>query len=311
MAKNIILSARTAADIDSRVDLILKDLGNPEPPLTLEMVRELLQLDFGYYSINNPGLLQETAHKIRLAGKQILLRPTLLIDAVRKFDLKALYIPDQKRILLDRDEPKLKHRWNESHEIIHSVLPWHEGAMLGDDASTLIPSCHAQLEHEANYGAGKLLFLRNRFVEEALDLEQTISSVNNLAGSFGNTRTSTFWRCVETWGARVPILGMITGHPHPIRRKNDFDETNPCRHFIQSPAFAQRFSGVSEKNVFDEVVGYCSRNKGGPLGGGEVILTDDNGKAHLFSLETFSFHHNILTLGIYIEPFSKAVVVTS
>lgn len=308
MAKNIILSAKTAADIDSRIERILQDLGNPEPPLTLETVRELLRLDFGYYSVNNPGLLQETAHKIRLAGKQILLRPTLLIiDAVRKFDLKALYIPDQKRILLDEDEPKLKHRWNEGHEIIHSVLPWHEGAMLGDDAYTLIPSCHAQLEHEANYGSGKLLFLRDRFTEEALDLEQAISSVNDLADSFGNTRTSTFWRCVEAWGARVPILGLITGHPHPTMRKPDFDEANPCRHFVQSPAFAQQFSGVNEKDVFYEVVSYCSRNKGGPLGSGEVILIDDNGDSHIFSFETFSFHHNILTLGIYLEPNRKVI----
>ncbi len=307
MAKNIILSAKTADDIDTRVERILQDLGNPEPPLALETVRELLRLDFGYYSINNPGLLQETAHKIWLAGKQILLRPTILIEAVRKFDLKALYILDQKRILLDQDEPVLKHRWNEGHEIIHSVLPWHEGAMLGDDANTLIPSCHAQLEHEANYGAGKLLFLRDRFTKEALDLEQTISSINGLADRFGNTRTSTFWRCVETWGARVPVIGLITGHPHFDMRKDDFDETNPCRHFIQSPAFEQQFSGVDERNVFDQIVGYCSSNRGGPLGADEVILIDDNGNSHLFSFETFSFHHNILTLGIYLEPYKKVI----
>lgn len=307
MAKNVILSARTASDIDSRVERILEDLGNPEPPLTLDTVRELLRLDFGYYSVNNPGILQETAHKIRLAGKQILLRPTILIDAVRKFDLKALYIPDQKRILLDKDEPVLKHRWNEGHEIAHSILPWHEGAMLGDDINTLIPSCHAQLEHEANYGTGKLLFLRNRFTVEALDLEQTISSVNELADNFGNTRTSTFWRCVETWGARIPVLGVITGHPHPTMRKNNFDEANPCRHFIQSPVFAQKFSNVNEKDVFNEIVSYCSRNRGGPLGAGEVILFDDNGDGHWFSFETFSFHHNILTLGIYSGPHRKVI----
>lgn len=307
MAKNIILSVKTAADIDSRVERIIKDLGNPEPPLTLDTVRELLRLDFGYYSVKDPGILQETAHKIRVAGKQILMRPTILIDAIRKFELKALYIPDQKRILLDRDEPELKHRWNESHEIAHSILPWHEGAMLGDNSKTLIPSCHEQLEHEANYGAGKLLFLRNRFTEEALDLEETIASVNSLARGFGNTRTSTLWRCVETWGARIPVLGMVTGHPHPLMRKDDFDKSNPCRHFIQSPAFALQFSKVDEKDVFESIVSYCSRNRGGPLGRDKVILLDDNGSAHVFSFETFSFHHNILTIGVYVEPYTKVV----
>lgn len=93
-------------------------------------------------------------------------------------------------------------------------------------------------------------------------------------------------------------------------RKNDFDEANPCRHFIQSPVFAQQFSKVNEKDAFDEVVGYCSRNRGGPLGGSEVILIDDNGDSHLFSFETFSFHHNILTLGIYLEPRRKVITAS-
>ena len=138
MAKNEILRARTAADIDERVERVLNGLGNPEPPLDLRTVRELLKLDRGYYSANDPGLLQETVSKLRIAGKQVLLRPTLLIEAVRKMDIRALYIPDQKRILIDKSQPKLKHRWNEAQEIGHSVLPWHEGAMLGNDDGTVL-----------------------------------------------------------------------------------------------------------------------------------------------------------------------------
>ena len=92
MAKNEILRARTAADIDERVERVLNGLGNPEPPLDLRTVRELLKLDRGYYSANDPGLLQETVSKLRIAGKQVLLRPTLLIEAVRKMDIRALYI---------------------------------------------------------------------------------------------------------------------------------------------------------------------------------------------------------------------------
>lgn len=278
---------------------ILSDLGNPDPPLHLSVVRELLRLDFGYYSANDPGLLQETTHKLRVAGKQILLRPSLLVDAVRKFDLRALYIPDQKRILLDKDQPTLKHRWNEAHEIAHSVLPWHEGAMLGDDDHTLIPSCHAQLENEANFGAGRLLFLRDRFSSEARDLPNTIGSINGLAKDFGNTRTSTLWRFVETCGQDQPILGLITDHPDPRWRKTDFDPANPCRHFVQSSAFARQFSGVQETAVFDQIVDYCSGNRGGPLGDAEIVLTDDNGDDHIFSFESFSFYHNILTLGVW------------
>ena len=40
-------------------------------------------------------------------------------------------LPDRKRILLDETLPKLKHRWNETHEIWHSITPWHSEIMLG------------------------------------------------------------------------------------------------------------------------------------------------------------------------------------
>ena len=302
MAKNEILRARTAADIDERVERVLNGLGNPEPPLDLRTVRELLKLDRGYYSANDPGLLQETVSKLRIAGKQVLLRPTLLIEAVRKMDIRALYIPDQKRILIDKSQPKLKHRWNEAHEIGHSVLPSHEGAMLGDDEYTLIPACHARHEAEANFAAARLLFLREKFVEEAQAHEACIESMKKLKERFGNTYTTTLWRCVEAWGASVPVVGLVTGHPHPDQRKPDFDPENPCRHFIQSPAFARQFSTVPETSVFEEVVEYCSPKGGGPLGESHVLLVDDNGDRHIFEFESFHFYHQTLTIGIYRRP---------
>lgn len=302
MAKNEILRARTAADIDERIERVLKGLGNPEPPLDLRMVRELLKLDRRYYSADDPGILQETISKLMVAGKQIILRPTLLRDAVRKMDLRALYIPDQKRILLDKSQPQLKHRWNEAHEIGHSLLPWHEGAMLGDNEQTLVPSCHAKLEVEANYAAARLLFLRERFVVEARDYPPSLESMKTLKQRFGNTYTTTFWRCVETWGADTPIVGLITDHPHPDRRKQDFDPHNPCKHFIQSPAFARQFSGVPETTVFDQIVNYCSAKSGGPLGESDVQLIDDNGDAHVFRFESFHNRYQTLTIGVYYGP---------
>ena len=74
-------------------------------------------------------------------------------DAVQNLSLKALYLPDQKRILLDQDLPLLKHRWNEAHEIGHDIIPWHTGMMLGDTEQTLTPACHQIMEAEANYAA--------------------------------------------------------------------------------------------------------------------------------------------------------------
>lgn len=302
MAKNKIISVKTASDIDQRIERVLKGLGNPQPPLDLRMVRELLKLDFGYYSADDPGLLQETISRLMVAGKQVLQRPSLLIDAIRKLDLRALYIPDQKRILIDQSQPQLKHRWSEAHEIGHSVIPWHEGAMLGDNDLTLMPECHEQIEAEANYAAGRLLFLRNLFEVHALDFSRNIQSVVQLKKTFGNTYTTTFWRCVETWGNEIPVVGLITDHPHPSRRTESFNPFSPCKYFIQSELFSQQYSRVSEVELFNKIEVYCSAKKGGPLGANELILMDDNGVEHVFMFETFFNNYNALTLGIYLRP---------
>ena len=168
--KNIQLGTRTVADIDAQVVKVLRGLGNPEPPIDLAVVRDLLRLDRQYYSTTDDGLLRETVSKLKVAGLQILMRPTLLREAVQSLSLKALYLPDQKRILIDKDLPKLKHRWNEAHEVGHDIIPWHEGMMLGDTEQTLTPTCHAIMEAEANYAAGQLLFLADRFRSEACEI---------------------------------------------------------------------------------------------------------------------------------------------
>ncbi len=75
MAKNLPLKAKIAHDIDHQVESLLRRLGYPEPPLKLQTVRELEKLHRGYYSSKDPGLLQETIAKFRIAGKQVLMRP--------------------------------------------------------------------------------------------------------------------------------------------------------------------------------------------------------------------------------------------
>lgn len=299
MTRNKIIRTKTRNDIDSRVERVLRGLGNPEPPLNLATVRELLKLDLGYYTANDPGILREATSRLRVAGKQILQRPGLLIDAIRKFDLRALYIPDQKRILIDSSQPELKHRWNETHEIGHSLLPWHDGAMLGDNKLTLLPNCHDQLEAEANFAAGRLLFLRDQFESQALDHAPTMNAVKALKPVFGNTYTTTFWRCIETWGSTVPVVGLISDHPHLVEREIDFDIAQPCKHFIRSDTFANQFGGTTARHLFGVIDSYCASRKGGPLGSTEIVLIDDNGDSHNFLFESYSFYHQVLTLGIY------------
>ncbi len=302
MSKNRLLSSKTAQDIDHRVERVLKGLGNPEPPLRLEDVRHLLKLDRRFYTAQDTSVAQEAISRIRVATIQIYQRPTLVLDAIKNFSLKALYLPDRKRILLDGDVPEKKHRWNEAHEIGHSLIPWHDDIMHGDNAHTVSTDCHEQVEAEANFAAGRMLFLQERFIEEARALEPTLATVRQLHGKFGNTLSTTLYRFVELVGQDLPIVGMITDHPHVSRRPANHNASKPCRHFIQSPAFASRFGRMPEKDVFGAVVGYCGSQSGGPLGNSELILTDDNGDQHRFYFETFFNRYDALTLGVYLKP---------
>ncbi len=311
MAKNRVLSAKTAKDIDERVERVLRGLGHPEPPLRLEDVRELLKLDREFYTADDPGVLREAISRIRVAGTQVYKRPTLLIDAIKKASLQALYLPDRRRILLDASLPKPKHRWSEGHEIGHSLIPWHQAIMLGDNALTLTPVCQEEVEAEANFAAGRLLFLRERFTEEVRSLEPSIEAIRALKEIFGNTLSTTLYRVVESFGADRPLVGMISGHPHPIRRGKNFDPSKPCRHFIRSSAFRGHFGKTSEVELFREVSGYCGAQGGGPLGEEEMILSDDNGDLHRFQFETFFNRYDALTLGKYLRPVHNIMPVSA
>jgi hypothetical protein len=306
--KAIRLSVGTASDIDSQVEKVIRGLGHPEPPLDLRIVRDHLDLNREYYRRTDESSLRETVGRIRVAGRQVLRRPTLLFDAIRKFSLQALYLPDQKRILLDQDVPVLKHRWNEAHEIGHSLVPWHAELLHGDDEQTLTLACREALETEANFAAGQLLFLRDRFVEEARSRALGFKAVQELHGLFGNTLSSTLWRYVEQADPTRPIFGMISAHPHPERRRDGFDPLHPCRHMMQSPAFAEKFSKISEVGLFTRVVQYAGPQRGGMLGAEEVTLADDAENEHLFRFETFYNGYDALTLGWYLRPRRILVV---
>ena len=298
---------RTAQDINELVAKVLRDLGNPEPPLHMDHVRELLRLDRQYYSSTEDGSLREVAHRLTIAGKQVLARPALLLDVIKKWDLRALFIPDRKRILIDSELPEAKQRWSEAHEVSHSIIPWHTDTMLGDNKQTLTPACHEQIENEANFAAGQMLFFQQAFVQNARDLTVGINAVTTLKKRYGNTITTTLWRYVEQ--SEQPMIGAISCHPH--RLPTEFDWDNPFRYFVGSRSFQQRFSNTREVDLFRQVQTYCANRKGGPLGATDLQLQDDNGLRHLFHFETFFNHYEALTLGVYKSAHSVVVAVSS
>ena len=58
--KNPPIDPFAAQDIQAQVDKILRGLGNPEPPLDLCNVRELLKLDIQFYSSTDTGALSSS-----------------------------------------------------------------------------------------------------------------------------------------------------------------------------------------------------------------------------------------------------------
>ena len=304
--KNPLLGKHEASDIRRQVDKVLRGLGNPEPPLDLRLVRELLNLDRQYYSSTDDTWLREKVSRVKIAGKQLFQRPMLLMDVVKKAQLSGLWIPDHQRILIDSGIPEKKHRWIEAHEIGHKLTPWHERYLFGDDAETLQRDCHDTLESEANYAGGQLLFLGARFGNEANDLGRSINAVMALHTRYGNSIPSTLWRFVEETHPGIPMVGLITVHPQHLG--TNFDPHDPCRYCIESESFRERF-GTGEKTLFALLKEYCSWKKTGPLGTDEFQLTDRNGDSHTFIFASFATKYDTFTLGAYKSPVRSLVSV--
>jgi hypothetical protein len=284
-------------DIRAQVARILRDLGDPEPPLRLSDVRKLLSLDLRYYSSSDPGLVTELTHRFKLfARKSLSDVGKHLLTALTKSRLCSFWVPDDSRILMDKTVPERKQRWIEAHEILHSIIPWHRYFLLGDNEQTLDPACRATLELEANYGAGRLLSLQDRLASEARELDFTFKSIKAIAGRYNNSIASTFWRVVEDRDPTQPVFGVISVHP----RHQDIgahEGPDPWRYYIRSEAFRNQFATTEPVTVYELIKKHASSRRTGPVFTAQNVLADVNGQEWIFQLESFSTGHALLTCG--------------
>ncbi|MDE0622785.1 MAG: hypothetical protein OXH83_14070 [Bryobacterales bacterium] len=189
----------------------------------------------------------------------------------------------------------------EPHEIGHTLIPWHGNAAFGDNRHTLSPECRRRVESEANFAAARLLFLGDRFSEEARSREPSLDTVLELHELFGNSITTTFYRLVESASRGRPIVGLITRYPSAEPADDNPEFGARREHFVRSPAFARHFKGVREDELFRHIAAYCKQDYwGGPLGEAELVLADDNGVRQRFRFETFFNHYDALTLGVHV-----------
>lgn len=301
MQTNLFLKPKTAFEINGRIEKLLKDLGNPDPPIRLLDVRELLKLDLGYYSTSNHSWLSEKVHQLKVAGKQVISEPTSILSVVKNLGLKGVLLSDRRRILLDEDVPGAKHRWNEAHEITHDVLPWHEGIAHGDPETTLSPGCHEQVEAEANYGAGRLLFLGHRFESVARSSPLSVATIQSVHKAYGNTMTTALWRLVEL--SLDACFGLVSAHPR-VATAGDGD----IRYFIRSPRFLAEFPSIGAHMAFNEVRIRCYGRRG-PIGSGTFMLKDSRGDSREFEFECFYNGYDALTAARCVGTRTGAIAL--
>lgn len=284
-----IIDLKTKKDIDKRVKKILNEIGVKTPPLNLDEVEEFLMIDKYYYDLTDPGLMDEIKHKLRIGSKKAL-------NIVKKVSLKALFLPDRNQIAIDNEVPNTKVKWVTAHEIIHKILPTHNQLLLGDTSETLDQDYHDMMEREANYGASGLIFLQEKFINEALEYDDSIKSVFELSKRYKNSKTSTLRRFIETNNGKL-LAGLVS---KPIWL-NGTEVMTRCRYYLRSPLFEKLFSNIDSGILLAIVDSNCHKCQGGPCGFDSEILYDINGDAHEFLFESFFNRYDILTLITHLK----------
>lgn len=295
-------------DINDHVDRLLRDLGRPEPPLKLEQVRELQKLDLTYYTKSDLNLLDEMAHRARMAGNTILSTAKRMAEVVDQFGLRGLLMlkKNEKKIFIDNDVVELKRRFIIAHEITHDLLPWHRSLLLGDNEETLSPGCHQTMEAEANYGGRRLIFMGGRFQKEARDCELSWKSIEVFKKRYGNTLTTTLWHMVCERDPEHPVFGMISRHPHHATIGNRGNGEDVA-YFIRSNGFRTHFANVDQKATFNALRSYATTKTRGPIGEDVYIFSNMNGEPCDFEMFTFSNGYDLLTCGVYRGPHRRVV----
>lgn len=306
MSKEIRIDPYAAKDIREAVQRLLRDLGNPEPPLNLDHVRKLQNLDLTYYSKTDINILDEIAHKFMLGKGIIASKARNMLEVINKVGLKALIVPDQRRIFIDNEVVDKKKRFVQAHEISHDLIEWHRTLLLGDNDESLSLMCHQEIEAEANYGARHLLFMGERFQTESRDYDLKWENLQKLSGIYGNSITTTIWQTVHTSDQAFPMFGAIGCHPY-YPEIGSRDNGSNIAHFIRSDSFCDRFPNIAPHTIFSAMRSYMKRNKRGPLGEGICIFNDVNGDPYEFRVSSFCNTYDVLTFGRMVRAQPKII----
>jgi hypothetical protein len=272
--------------IDRRVEIVLRDAGVFEPPVSLERILDALEVNQEFYDLADPGFLRRIAHRLRVEGKQ-------LIHLLGKVKLNAIWSPDEDRILIDRQLPEKKQIWAGYHDAAHRMIPWHREMFLGDTARTLAREYHEELEAEANYGGSGLLFCGARFTQDAQDMPPNWSSVRELSKRYKASLATTVCRFVSN-GPRYPMVALVC----TPEWSQEPTEGSRARHIVLSESFRSGYSLPDPNYILGVVEAHLGYRRKGLIAQFEEPLSDASGKLRPFDWEVFDNTHDLLVLGV-------------
>jgi Zn-dependent peptidase ImmA (M78 family) len=279
---SVVVPSSEADIIAARIQRLLKEIGNPDPPIDLAQARLIQKLDLRYYSIDSPDLIDRFTHRLRVAGN-LFTNFALVKEAVSTMGLKALLVPSKRRILIDDAMPNIKKRWAEAHEITHDLLDWHQDFMFGDSQLELSPGCQEMMEAEANYGAGQLVYPDYFFNDFVTGRSISIETARDLKDATGNSLASACWRLAEQ--SAKPAFLLVC-------------EKGVAKYLTPSRTFHARFSRFSVAD-FLALVKVKTRFYGkGPLGSFVTTIEDDDARPNEFEVEAFSNTYSVLIMGV-------------
>jgi hypothetical protein len=149
------------------------------------------------------------------------------------------YWHDERVVFIDPEQPEHRLFWTDAHEGTHAMCPWHAEILRLDDKDTLFKQVLADVEAEANYGAGHLIFQGGRFHRRALRDQVSMSTPLELSGEYGASYHATLHYYVEGHPDVVALL--IAG------RYQHFDGSIPIWHSIESAEFRRRFGRLKDR----------------------------------------------------------------
>ncbi len=282
---------RTRREINGIVAQVLCEAGLTSPPVSIEEVLEFLDVNRGFYDLDDPGFTDKWKHKIKVGRHKF-------VKIARKIRLAALWLPNRSEIMVDSSLPKPKKEWASFHDSVHTMLPWHKPFFLGDTAQTLDPDFQEKLESEANYGASYLMFCGERFAEEALDTIPSWRNIEKLRKRYKKSMVTTSRRYV-CYTHDTPMAMLVST---PRWQITPDGQDNRWRHFVGSGAFLTRFACIGPAMILGDVDRNTNRRRGGLVGDFGLCLPDVDGDLHEFRAECFYNQYDILTLVVYERP---------